>query len=200
MAIETYELRVAFKANFQPMECVFHDRIDNTGDEKSWIVAEQLLDALQAGVSPNIWFERLLTCMSADCWISYLSAIRVGPNGGNSTDTRPDAETLVGTVSEPMHAEQLSGCVIWISETEPENQGRNFLPGVPETFLEASRWTTDAKAAYQSFITFHLAGFSLAAGLALPAIFDRVAKTSRVIANGYLSPKPGTQRRREKPL
>lgn len=200
MAIETYELRVAFKADFQSMECVFHYRIDNTGDEKSWIVAGQLLDALAAGINPNVWLTRLRDLFSADCWISYLSAIRVGPNGGNSTDTRPDANTLIGNVISEIHAEQIAGCIIWISETEPENQGRNFIPGVPESFLEGSRWTEDAKDAFEAFITFHLAGLSLAAGVALPAIFDRTTKTSRIIANGYLSPKPGTQRRREKPL
>lgn len=200
MPIETYELRIAYKAASQPCENVFHYRIDNTGSEEPWVVADQLIGALDDGIPPAQWLGDLLGCMSDQVFVSYIRCQRVGPIGSNSTDFRPDAGVIVGTVGEEVHAEQLCGCVIWISDTEPENQGRSFLPGVPETFLEGSRWKDAAYTAYDAFIEQHLVGFSLASGLALPAIFDRASKTSRIIANGYLSPKPGTQRRREKPL
>lgn len=200
MAIEVYELVANFFSGGEPCSCVFNYWIDNTGNVHPYTVASQLRQAIDDGVPPATWLSRLVNCLSNEAYLSYVSARMVNPAGGQASVQRFPPTVFPGGVLEPIHTQQVCGTLIWVSTTEPENTGRNFLPGVPETFLTGSRWQSDAYDAYELFAAQHIAGFSVAAGLFLPVIYNRTAKTFRPISNGYLSPMPGTQRKREKPL
>lgn len=200
MAIEIYELRLSIISAGMHSQCVFHYRIDNTGDENDFNVASQLRQSLDDGAPGTVWIVKLQSCMSEDAYISYVSARRIASTGGNASPQQFAPADFPGLVAEEIHTQQVAGVLIWLSATEIENTGRTFVPAVPESFLESGRWTAAAYTAYEDFITKHLTGHSIAAGVCLPVIYDRVAKTGRILQNGYLSAKVGTIRKREKPL
>jgi hypothetical protein len=138
--------------------------------------------------------------MSNDGYVSYFSARKLSPTGGNSANLQIEPSQYPGLVSADIHTQQTCGCIIWASALKPENTGRTFLPAVPKTFLESSRWQPAAYTAYDAFVEKHVTGFSILSGVLLPCIYDRTLLSGRNIAHGYLSPKPGTLRKREKPL
>lgn len=199
MADQIYELRVRGFAARDFAECVFHYHCD-ADLANDFALAGELVGLLDDGVNPNVWLTRFLNCCSDNFNLTTLAARRISNGGGNTYQHRFPSDGLAGNVASPFHANQGSGCVIWIGSDEPENTGRNFIPGVPESFLENARWNSTAYTAYNAFIAFHLAGFTGSAADWSPVIYTRVGSTWQDMEHGYLSPKVGTQRRRERPV
>lgn len=199
MPDQILELRVNGFAGRDFCQTVFHYKTD-APDADDFQEAGKLIGALDDGVNPNVWLTRFLNCCSDAYNLTTLSARRVNGTGGNTWVTRLPGSGLPGNESGPAHANQAAGVLIWIADPEPENTGRNFMPGVPESFCEGGRWTAAAYTAYEAFITFHLAGLTVGGDFFQPVLWDRLAATSRDLEHGYLSPKLGTLRRREKPV
>lgn len=200
MGLEIYELKVGFECAGQYAACIFNLRVDNISNVDDYTVAKQIRESLDDGVPPNRWTDKLCACLSQNSFISSVAAKRFDPTGGNSSPQAFEPADFPGAVAEDMHTGQVSGVCVWLADTDTGNTGRTFLPGVPETFLESSRWTGDAQTAYDEFIARHILGFNVAAGECVPVIYTRETTTSRQITQGYLSQKAGTQRRREKPI
>lgn len=199
MANEYYELDVGFSCAGQFAMCVFHYRIADPTEPDEYEVANQLINALDDG-GGTAWIVRLMQMISEDAFFSSARAKRVAPTGGNMAGQTFEATDFPGAIASEIHTQQVSACLIWVSDGTPGVSGRNFIPGVPENALDSSRWEAAFQALADVFIAKHLTGFSVAAGIFLPVIYDRVAKTGIVPDNGYLSPLVGTQRRREIPV
>lgn len=199
MANEYYQLSVGINAAGQYSELDFVYRIADPTEPDDFVVASQLVAVLDDGVALS-WIRRLFDCMSADCFLSSVRAKRVAPNGGNTASAIFEATDVIGDLSGDLGTQQTSGCLIWVNETDPDRTGRNFLPGVPEDMVDAGRFDIVYKTAIGLFVAKHITGFTVAAGIFLPVTFDRVTKTGLVVQDGYLSPRPGRQRRRELPI
>jgi len=195
MATEIYELKVSFFQAGQYAQVVFHEKIVDPTEANDYLVAGQLLNALDDGV-PS-WLLRLQQMMSTECYISSVRAKRIWPTGGNSAVQFFQVGDVPGQVAEEIEAQQTAMVIIWLSDTTPDITGRNFIPGTPDDALEASRWEADAYTRANNFIAKHLPGFSVAAGVFEPVIFNRATHVARLMSHGYLSPKPGTLRKRE---
>lgn len=200
MAIEYYELRLTIIAAGMHSQNVFIYRIDNTGNVNDFTVASQLRQALDDGAPGTSWIFWFTNMLSEDAYVSYISARRIAPTGGNASPQQFAPDDLPGLEASPIHTQQVAAVLVWISATDPEDTGRNFIPAVPEIALQSSRWTGDADINYDGFIAKHLTNISIAAGLMQAVIYHRPTKTGRIIQNGYLSSKVGTMRKREKPL
>lgn len=199
MANEFYQLDVGFSCAGQFAMCVFHYRIADPTEPDEYVVAEQLIDALDDG-GATAWILRLMQMISQDAFFSSARARRVFPAGGNMAGQAFGPMEFPGAVPVEIHTQQVAACLIWVSDGTPGKTGRNFIPGVPESALVSSRWQAAFQALADTFIAKHLTGFSVAAGIFLPVIYDRVAHTGIVPDNGYLTPLVGTQRRRELPV
>lgn len=200
MANEYYQLDVGFSCGGQFALCVFHYRIANPTDPDDYEVASQLVGALDDGGFPTAWLYRMAGCLSEDAFISSARAKRVAPSGGNEAGVLFSPGDFPGAQAFPIHTQQVAACCIWVADGTPGKSGRNFIPGVPENALDQSRWDATYTGKVDDFIAKHLTGFSVAAGIFLPCIYDRVAKTGWIPDNGYLTPLVGTQRRREVPV
>lgn len=199
MANEYYEMDVAFSSAGQLAMCVFHYRIADPTDPDEYEVASQLVNAIDDGGGTS-WITRLMQMMSEDAFLSSVRAKRVAPTGGNLAGQAFEPTDFPGAIASEIHTQQVAACLIWVSDSNPGKSGRNFIPGVPENALASSRWEAAFQALANTFIAVHLTGFSVAAGVFLPVVYDRVAKTGFVPDNGYISPLVGTQRRREIPV
>lgn len=199
MADEYYELKLGVVSQGQFALCVFNYRIANPGSADDWLVADEFYQALDDGGATS-FLNRFRNMMSTGAFVSSIRVRRVGPTGGNTAGQTFEATDFPGTIASPIHTQQIAACLIWVSETTPGQTGRNFIPGMAEISLDESRWSDAFKALAALFIEKFRTGISTASGVFVPVIFDRVAKTGPLINNGYLSPKVGTQRRRELPV
>lgn len=196
---EYYDLQVGFSCAGQMAKCVFVYRIADPSESDEYENAKQLVEATDDGAALS-WLKKLQAVMSEDAFISSLRSRRISSGGGNTAGVTFETTDLPGAIVSEIHTQQVAQCCIWIRNDTPGVTGRNFIPAVPENALIGSRWQDAHVTLVQAFITKHLTGLSTATGLFLPCIYDREAETGTIIDEGYLSPWPGTQRRRELPV
>jgi len=199
MANYYYELRVSLVAGGQYCQMVFNYVIDLPTPPEDFTAASQLVATLDDGGAAS-WISLLMLCCSEDVFLSSVRARQISPNGGNTRVIVFEPTDEVGGVAEPVAAMQLAGCIIFVNSVDPDRTGRTFVPGVPKTFLEGSRWTPAAIAAYEAFGNKVTGGLVAPLGTFNAITLDRDTMTGPLVDGCYLSPKPGTQRKRELPV
>lgn len=200
MAEVIYELRVGVIAAQQYALNVFHYYVDNPSIADDYTMASDLRQSLDDGGPPTAWIYRFISMLATDAFVSSVSARQIYPSGGNASPQAMEPTDFEGAFPGETTALQVAGRINWFSEEAPDKVGGNFIPGVSATAISASRWEDDYKIAVNAFIAKHITGHTLPGGTALPCIWDREAEQFYRIIDGYLSVKPGTIRRREKPI
>jgi len=200
MATEYYQANIRAIVAGQRAELVTHWRIIDPTNTDEWEVARQLIVALITDGGANNWCQRLADCMSVVSFLSSITCKRVAPTGGNTAVNVFTPTAFEGTVAGEQSPQQNAGVIIWSSFDDPQTTGRNFIFGVAEASVSQGTPTEVYTDLIELLITKWIPGFSVAAGVFEPVIYDRVAKTGRLINNGYLSPIVGVQRRREVPV
>jgi len=199
MATEIFEVVTSFVGAQQYAAIVQHEKIVDpiSGD---WDTAAQIVeDMISGGVAPFL-LTRLSELIAEDTFISSLRCRRVFPAGGNTAVQVFTAAAFPGGAAGPVHATQVAACIIFPSEAANGLHGRNFIPFVSESDLDENRFTDDFKTRVVAYATRLAAGGSITSGDYTPVIYNRTLHTSFDLVNAYLSPKPGTQRRRLTPL
>jgi len=200
MATEIYRSSVSVDCQGQNAAIVMHWKCIDPTSSNDVILAKQLNDALRAGVAPLGYINRLVLLMSDDVFVSKVDVIKIHPTGGNTWSHTYQRADEPGGIDSPWHTGQLAGVPIWITSGRPNVTGRNFIPGVPESMIEGGRFVDDYQTAMQNFMTTCITGFSTANALFQLVLWDREVEVSYLVDDSYLGRKPGTQRRREKPL
>lgn len=200
MAMNYYQLRVHARCAGNFAECVFVYMINNPTEPDDWALAAQLNAVLDDGGPGVSWISKLMALMSEDTFLTTIWCRKIAPGGGNTAVISFAPLTILGTFAGTVGAVQVAACINWVNETPDTHMGRNFIPGISEGALEGSRFTSTYQTAVNAFIAKHVVGFSVAGGIFLPCIFDREAETGVRADDGYLSPKVGTQRKRELPV
>lgn len=199
MATLYFEAAARFFAAGQFCECVFHYQIVDPSTTDDFLLAGQLVAAIDDGAALS-WVQKLQNMMSDQCFLSTFRARQFAPTGGNTAVAVFANDDFVGAIASPINTQQIAACINWLPTSAGPKMGRNFIPAVPESMLLSSRWVFGFETAAEEFILKHLTGFSVAAGIFLPIVWNREDEVGTVISDGYLSPKPGTQRRRERAL
>jgi len=199
MANYYYELRMSIVAGGQFAQSVFHYVIDLPTPPDDWTAAKDLFLTLDDGGAAS-FLTRLRNCMSEDAYLSAVRVRQLAPTGGNTFSFVYETTDFPGTILQPCAAFQIAGCIIFVNSVDPDRTGRTFVPGVPKTFVTSSRWTATAVTNYELFGNRVLGGLVGTLGTFNAVTYDRVTKTGPIIDGCYLSPKLGTQRRRELPI
>lgn len=199
MANYYYELRVSVVAAGQFAQMVFNYVLDAATPPDDFEAATQLVATLDDGGAAS-WISLLRACMSEDAFVSAVRARQIGPTGGNTRVQVFEPTDLPGTRVSPCAPLQIAGCIIFVNSVDPDRTGRCFVPGVPKSFAVASRWSTTAVNTYQAFGDKVTGGLVAALGTFNAITLDRLLGTGPIIDGCYLSPKIGTQRRRELPV
>lgn len=173
--------------------------IDPTSDN-TMLIANNLINGLLDGIFPIGYINRLRALLSEDTFISSIRATRIFAGGGTGAVQVFQRDEHVGTIESTYHTGQLAGVVVWVTSSRPEVTGRNFIPGVPESMIEGGRFIDAYRTAIDNFVLTSITGFTTPETLFTPVVWDREAEAFYDIDDGYLSLKPGTQRRREKPI
>jgi len=199
MADYYYELRTSIIAGGQFSEMVFHYVLDAATPPDDFEAASQLVATLDDG-GASAWITRLRNCLSEDAFVSAVRARQISPTGGNTRVQVFEPTDLPGTVVSPLAALQIAGCVIFVNSIDSDRTGRSFIPGVPTSFLLGNRWDPVAVTAYELFGNRVLGGLVAALGTFNAVTYNRLTELGLLIDGCYLSPKLGTQRKRELPV
>lgn len=200
MAKHYYSLEVRTIVAGFPMANVFTLFIDNPSVSNEFLVAQSIINALPVGAGITSWLSRFQSLLSEEVYVSNILCRRMEPDGGNTAETILQEDSKVGLRTGSVAASQVAACIIWLNTDVPDRTGRNFIPGVSIDDIESGRFSASMQTAVDNFVARTLSGFAVSAGTALFCTYDRLTKTGNQLTNGYLSPKVGTQRRREKPL
>ena len=200
MAREYYELGVRIIVRGFPMECVFHGFIDSPSVANEFEVASSIVAAVDDGGPPIGWIYRLVLLMSEEAYVSTIRCRRITAGGGNTSAAFFQEADFPGAVEGAVSATQTAGCVIWNSDEATDKTGRNFIPAVSVESIENGRFDAAYQTAIDDFIAKTITGFAVSAGTFLFCFWNQEDEVGYQITGGYLSPKPGTQRRREVPL
>lgn len=200
MAKQYYSLEVRTIVAGFPMANVFTLFIDDPSVANEFLVAQSIINALPVGAGLTSWLSRFQALLSEDVYISNILCRRMTDGGGNTAETILQEDSKPGLQTGDVAASQVAACVIWVNTDFPDKTGRNFIPGVSLSCIEGGRWEAAFQTAVDNFIARTLSGFAVSAGTALFCTWDREAEVGYQLTNGYLSPKVGTQRRRERPL
>jgi len=200
MAREYYELGVRINVKGFPQECVFHGFIDDPSVANEFAVASSIIAALDDGGPPTSWINRLVLLLAEDAYISSIHCRRITPGGGNSSNVFFQETDYPGGQSGLSSAMQVAGCIIWNSTDAADKTGRNFIPAVSTEIIENGRFDAAYQTKIDDFIAKVVTGLAVSAGTFLWCIWNATDEVGYQITGGYLSPKPGTQRRREVPL
>jgi len=200
MATHIFRSQVTVDMQGQMASIVNHWKCVDPAITDDFKLAAELVAGIAAGVAPIGFINRLVLLMSDDVFVSSIVCQQLSPTGGNTANGVYQRDDEPGGIVSPWHTGQLAGVVVWVSGARPNVTGRNFIPAVPESMIEGGRFLPAYKIAMENFIATVISGFSTPSTIFLPVIWDRVDATDWQIDDGYLSLKPGTQRRREKPL
>jgi len=196
MANYYYEQRVGIMCASQFAEIVLN-WVGDLATPPSKTEAAAQLNAIWnvgGGTAPLFLLRSLL---SDECFVSSLRCRQISPAGGNTINSVFEQADFPGLVAEPVTAQQIAACIIWVNGTTPDRTGRTFIPGVYKTAIESSRFTSTYATAVAAFANRLLGGLVVALGTFNLVTLDRVTKTGPIVQNQYLSLKVGTQRRRE---
>lgn len=154
--------------------------------------------------NPVTEFFGIPTILSSDSFISSIRARQLSPTGGQQFAEVFSPDAWPGTQAANVDSASVAACVIWLTNGGAGINGRTFFPGVPQEVLLQGRFQN----AFKDLVTD--LGNNLIAGAASDAGYgdwDFVLQTGTSpsftyhnIVHGYLSPTPGTQRRRLIPL
>lgn len=200
MAKEYYELAVRMNVRGFPMECVFHGFIQDPSIANEFAVAQSIIAALDDGGPPTSWINRLVLLLSDEAYVSSIRCRRMIPGGGNTAEVYFQEDDYVGAIAGGVSAVQVAGCVIWNSTDAPNKTGRNFIPAVSTVSIANGRFEAAYQTAIDNFIAKVITGLAVSAGTFLWCFWNQTDEVGYQITGGYLSAKPGTQRRREVPL
>ena len=200
MALETYEVVISGTLAGQFVQTVMHCNVSNVGNQNPYVKAEELIDTLETGIDFfATWCDVLptsYTITSVRCRRILAAggptAIRLGSALNDSTGNR------TGNISSA----QLNPIIVWITDPRSDKPGRNFLPGISESDIDAMVYTSGWLTAAGLLITIVTTPFTLndSSDPANFAIYRRALNAADSIDFGRVSPVIGTQRRRLHPV
>lgn len=199
MATHYFNLDVSYVCAGQYAMNRFDYRIIDPSTTDDWVLAKELVNVIDDGGALS-WTTKNNLIRSNQSFISAFRARQFAPTGGNTCSFVAEPSNFPGARLSGINTQQIAACINWIPTTSGPKMGRNFIPGIPEDALLGSRWEDDYVTAVDEFIAKHLSGFSTVSGVWEPIIWNREDETAALMSEGYLSPKPGTQRRRETPI
>jgi len=178
---------------------VHHWTIENPAITDAWLLAQQIADELEgAGASAGL-FSNLSPMLSDDSFIQSIRVKQLLPTSGPTyVKVFPPAD-YPGTAGSNVEANQVAGCSIWVTAAQLGLSGRTFWPGVSQTSITNGRFTNSYKTDHDNvrdFLTTPIVGTS---ETIIFTLRSAAGPTWNYIVDGYLSPTPGTQRRRLTP-
>lgn len=200
MAFEYYRSVVGFSCAGNFAAIVQHWGVDTPGGGGPYSRAKSFVTAFEAPVAGDSYADGLTFILSDDSFISSVRCAKVSAGGGNQAAKVFAATVHPGAFGSNLDAAQVSGTMIWLSAGNAGLNGRTFYPGVPETGLDAGRFSDDYKTALIFVAELVLSGIQATVGTFLPMIKHGSPATFAQIVHGRISLTPGTIRKRLKPV
>jgi len=198
MANHRLEVATSIQCGYDYAMIVQHFGVDNPTETNPFKLAKEVLTALGTpGASDYV--DLLSPLLGNDCFVQAMRVRQLAPTSGQTAVKVYDPGDLPGS-GNPHESSQVAGCVIWLTAADAGLNGRTFLPGVPQGRVQLGRFASAYKVDLQAWGDAVIAGYSFASGMLLPYLKHGGPAVYTRIVNGYLSPTPGTQRRRLVPI
>lgn len=204
MATHNFELSVAMVCGGNYAAIVQHWQIvDPTGAPNAFQLARDLCKSF-GPEHPTDQFFGIPDILAQDCFVSSIRARQLSPVGGQQYAEVFAPDTWPGLYSADVDSSSVAGCIIWLTDGGAGTNGRTFFPGVPADAVVQGRFTADYKAAIAVVGNGMIDGVTSDAGYGQWSLVLQTGTSPsfvyQPIVHGYLSPTPGTQRRRLVPL
>lgn len=194
---DIFQLVIAYACAGQYMENVLHYSSSLASSINPESDATSLITAFQGGP-----YLALIPCVSSDAFFLGMKAKRVNNTGGPSV-VAPAVSGAFGTgpagVMDTRAAAVITGDYYNAMGSKPAwRVARQFIGGVPSTWMVDNVWISDAITAYLAYCT------SLESSIGSSPTFDPIAwsplyTTAYAILNWELTPNIGSLKRRIKP-
>jgi len=201
MAHTTYETVFSGILAGEFVQTVMHWDLNEPGSpEAPFQVAKDLGTSL---ASAGGFIDKFTAALPTDYTMKSVRTRRVSDSGG------PTHIVLQAAINAPegqragdVQAAQVCPMMIWIPTTSPDKTGRTFMPGASEADIDEMQISSDLITALEDMIGGFIAGGTTDV-LSIPyvgCIWRRGTSAADVVADGYVSPRIGTQRRRLVPV
>jgi len=208
MAFETHEVVISGILAGQFVQTVVHFRLNNPSPTDPYQASR---DMALACVDTNGFVTAMMNSLPADYAGTSVRVKRVDSGGG------PTAIVLAGAWTEAagqragnISSAQVAPLIILIGTDNPNRTGRIFLPGVSEDDIDEMVLSAALLLEMDGLITNFITP-GTTPNLSIPydgAIYRRAApnavpprvESTDLVANGYISPKIGTMRKRLTPV
>jgi len=174
-------------------------RIVDPTDTNPFRLAKELRDGFTTVGAGTPLYDELVNVLAIDCFIQSTRCRQLLPTAGSTAAEIFTATEYPGTLGTDTDAGQVAGCLVWITSGQDGLTGRNFIPGVAEDSIVDGRFDTSYVDNMVIVRDTFVAGFDTASGTWEFVIGHGTPATYTPVVGGYLSPTPGTQRRRLTP-
>lgn len=198
MALRYFESMLSTICGGQYCATVHHFALDeSSGPADDFVIAQQINTMW---TDEDLLQEYMTMLAEDDCFASSLRTREVGAAGGNTAVETFSKTDYPGTFSGGVQAFQVAACFIWVTTGSDNVVGRTFIPGISTEAVVEGRFSPSFKTAANTFGDNYITSKSISAGPVVPIVFNRTLHAGQAITGGYVSPKVGTQRRREMPV
>lgn len=201
MSNTTYETVFSGILASEFVQTVMHWQLDEPGSPSPpFQVAKDLGMTIAGAVN---FAEKFCGALPEDYTMKSIRTRRVSDGGGPTHIVlQAGIATTTGQRTGSISSAQVCPMIIWIPTTSPDKTGRTFMPGVSEDDIDEMQIVSGLIAALEVVIDAYIAGGTTDV-LSIPyqgAIYRRGGPTTDLVADGYVSPRIGTQRRRLIPV
>lgn len=196
MAIKNFRATVSMIAAGNFCQVVWFFQTDDTSSRTPYVLAKDLRDALRVPAAGDSVLEALSDCLAEDAFVSSVRVQQQQSPGAPSAITLFPSDALPGTFSGELDAAQVAGCIIWLTAGDAGLNGRSFIPAVSEEAYQNGRPDGDYTTAIDALATALIATIEGDLQDWQFVLKHGAGPSYTEIVHGYLSPTPGTQRRR----
>lgn len=195
---EYYRLTISYVCGGNFAQTVHHYEVEDPTGTNQFVRAKDLVETfISAGKLDDV----CTILAEDDSFISSIHAARSKPASGANFWMGFAPSEHPGTFVGATEASQVAGCAIWLPGTADKKFGRTFFPGVSEDAMSNGVFVDDYKTAFSGLVSSLLDPIMGTTGEYNLALKTGVSPgTYFTIEYGYLSPTPGTQRRRLMPV
>lgn len=199
MAFQVIELELHTICNGQLCVNVTHWRGD-TAQTNLFTLAKDFIANFEGSVGTSPFTAAVyMAPMSYQAFFSAAVARVVGLVPGAKFPKLYAADAFVGQDANGLYSQSVAANLKLVTASGPDYTGRVFYPGIPETAMVETRWTTTWEATMVTLIEAWTDGITISTETFLPVVYKRLDKTSEPVTNMVLTPNPGTIRKRLSP-
>lgn len=199
MAVLHFRTFLAINCNGDYTGVAHHFNVVDPAISDPWLLAEQLRQELEGSGASAGLFAPLQAALANDCEIQSLRVRQIYPTPGPTNVKVYGVGDYPGGFGGDVESNSVAGCSIWVTGAQLGLSGRTFWPGVSNDAISNGRFTAPYVVAIRDVIDYLKANIVGTSETWRMELRTRIGNIYNDVVEGYLSPTPGTMKRRVQP-